>query len=346
MGSPISSLFADIVMEDLEVECLSTLKDTYNIIPSFFIRYIDDIVCCVHYDDVSKVLEVFNNYDDNLKFTFESENNKTLNFLDISIIRQNNVIITNWFQKESNSTRLLNFNSHHTPQLKRNIIFNLVDRAVLLSDKFFHKENIKKVKTLLIKNQYPKKFIDVHINERLRHIFKNHTVQNNTQESQPLISLALPYKQCYFNHCKRSLKKFGVNVLPQLNNKLDVIKLGKDKISNNEKTGVVYKFNCDSCDSCYVGETKRKLTDRLKEHEKPNKKLESVVSKHCEQNPTHKFDFRNTKILDNERNFTKRRISEMIHIKSSNNTVNKKEDTVFLSNIYNPICDRLSKTYK
>ena len=35
MGSPISPLFADIVMDDLETDCLKILKENDDIIPLF-----------------------------------------------------------------------------------------------------------------------------------------------------------------------------------------------------------------------------------------------------------------------------------------------------------------------
>ena len=39
---------------------------------------------------------VFNNYDNNLSFTHEVENNGCLNFLDVSVHRDENNILTNW----------------------------------------------------------------------------------------------------------------------------------------------------------------------------------------------------------------------------------------------------------
>jgi len=216
----------------------------------------------------------------------------------------------------------------------------------LLSNKCFHKENIKKVKTLLKINQYPVDFNNTHINQRLRYILSNRRINNSYTKSPTNLTIPLPYKHGFYKQCKKSLNKLGVNVITLINNKLDIVKLGKDKVDKNEKTGVVYKFNCNSCDSCYVGETKRKLLDRIKEHKKPSKKIESVINKDYQTNPGHSFDFDKTKILDQESSFSKRRISEMIYIKSSNNTLNKKEDTLYLPNTYTPICERLAKICK
>ena len=41
-----------------------------------------------------------------------------------------------------------------------------------------------------------------------------------------------------------------------------------DKMRNEEKCGVVYELSCKDCDSVYIGETGRWLSDRIKEHKK------------------------------------------------------------------------------
>ena len=51
-----------------------------------------------------------------------------------------------------------------------NIVYNLVDRAILLSDKCFHYQNITRVKRILQENSYPLDFIEKHIKSRLAKI--------------------------------------------------------------------------------------------------------------------------------------------------------------------------------
>jgi len=170
MGSPISPLFADLVMEDLELTCLRDLKDLHDCDPLIYFRYVDDTLLCVRRDQVDLVLSVFNSYVDCLKFTCEIEENNSLSFLDLKLLRNNNRLITNWYRKPTSSDRILNFKSNHSLQLKRNIVFNLVDRAVLLSDDVFHVDNINFVRKLLINNNYDSSFIEKHISSRLRKI--------------------------------------------------------------------------------------------------------------------------------------------------------------------------------
>ena len=129
-------------------------------IPLFYFRYVDDTILCIKSDQVDTVLQVFNNYNPHLKFTFELEINSSINFLDITLIRNNNQILTNWHQKTISSSRLLNYNSNHTKKQKINIVTNLVNRAIRLYDTCFHDANIQKIKELLLCNDYPSEYID------------------------------------------------------------------------------------------------------------------------------------------------------------------------------------------
>ena len=56
----------------------------------------------------------------------------------------------------------------------------------------------------------------------------------------------------------------------------------KDMIPEDLKSNVVYKFNCARCNSCYIGETTRHISTRIKEHLKTDKA--SHVYKHLNSN--------------------------------------------------------------
>ena len=76
MGSPISPLFADIIMDDLEKNCLRELELHYDCTPIFYYRYVDGTLICVKKHHIDTVIKVFNAYDINLKFTYELKENK------------------------------------------------------------------------------------------------------------------------------------------------------------------------------------------------------------------------------------------------------------------------------
>jgi len=93
-----------------------------------------------------------------------------------------------------------------------------------------------------------------------------------------------------------------------------------------------------------VGQTKRQLRTRLKEHKSDinkNKGLLSVVSNQ-RLNNDHDMNWNQTEILDIGSSYNKRIVSEMIFIKKQINALNKQSDTDMLSDSYLPIINCLS----
>ena len=56
MGDKLSPLFANMVMGDLENQCLNILKNSYNITPLWYARFMDDSAMAVHIDHVEQIL--------------------------------------------------------------------------------------------------------------------------------------------------------------------------------------------------------------------------------------------------------------------------------------------------
>ena len=230
------------------------------------------------------------------------------------------------------------FTSHHPIQQKRNIVYNLVDRAFLLSDKSYHKQNRKIITDILLANKYPLHFINTYIDRRLKKINfirKNKTCINNVSQNVMLPTVSVPLCSEY-SKISRMFKKYNIRTMPTLNKQLRFfITLGKDKLKTLDRTNVVYKFSCKQCAAVYVGQTKRALRKRKCEH-KNNSKTDAVINVH-KNKYKHDFDWDHPTILDNESHWYKRTVSEMIFIKTHTNAINKKEECANLSNVYTPI---------
>jgi len=126
-------------------------------------------------------------------------------------------------------------------------------------------------------------------------------------------------------------------------NKLDrIIKSQKDCLPLGYNKNVIYELSCKDCDSTYVGQTKKKLNTRVTEHKrninKKNGKL-SVISEHRLEN-NHEFDWDNPMVLDRDKFYYRRLISEMINIKTQNNALNLQSDTKFLQPAYVEILNK------
>ena len=91
MGSPVSAVMADIVMEDLEQKALSTFLTS----PQLWKRYVDDVCSAAKSTELDEFQKYrLNSIERSIQFTIETENNQDLSFLDVCVGRQNNGQLT------------------------------------------------------------------------------------------------------------------------------------------------------------------------------------------------------------------------------------------------------------
>ena len=83
MGGSLGPVLANIIM----TECENVIVDklTEDGIIKFYIRYVDDTLLVIKRTDISCVLNKFNNFDDNLKFTIDTFENCVPHFLYVEI---------------------------------------------------------------------------------------------------------------------------------------------------------------------------------------------------------------------------------------------------------------------
>jgi len=173
----------------------------------------------------------------------------------------------------------------------------MVDKIIALSDPMFHQKNFTNILNTLLNNSYPLKFIFNTINRRLKfHLFKNKnsSTYNNEHNNNNITNYcAIPYKKNFSKKISKSIINSGLKIVFTCNNKLNsFIKTNKDDLSLTQKCNVVYKISCSECNASYVGQTKRQLNTRIKEHRQNiNKKPEllSVISDHI-INTGHNFE--------------------------------------------------------
>jgi len=166
---------------------------------------------------------------------------------------------------------------------------------------------------------------------------------NNKTESAMDINrnhaMKIPYI-CNVSEDVKKIVKNMVDVRYSIPRKLDtIIKKGKDKLETQQVTEIVYRINCKNCNGAYVGQTKRHLATRIKEHKNNIRNSTgnfSVVTDH-RLKFDHDFDWINPEILHKERNRKKREIAEMFFIKKYDNNINLQKDTENLNSVYDRI---------
>ena len=158
MGSPISPVLADLVMEDIEETAISTFPYT----PKWWFRYVDDSYSCLKKDQVDEFHKHLNSINPNIQFTLELENNngQGLPFLDTITSRRGTEIHVDVHKKPTHTDRYLNFSSCHPLYHKRSLVNTLLKRANNIpSTNKGRREETQRVKAVLRDNNYPMCFI-------------------------------------------------------------------------------------------------------------------------------------------------------------------------------------------
>jgi hypothetical protein len=343
MGSNLSPILANIIMNEL----LDWTFNELQIKPKLIVKYVDDLLMILPSRKIKLVLDKLNSFHQNLKFTFEEENNNQLPYLDLLLLKDNDGYIKyKWYQKEISSNKLLNFLSSHPYQHKRNTAFNLLNRAFKLTSPEFRNQSLEIAKKYLLENSYPLKLIKKIIHQ----ILTNSQNSANVNQQIPANSTTRYRSLKYIKNCSDQICKI---IKPKLNNikvayqpvntlGTSTMKNLKQKINIVDRSNVIYTFPCSgnnnqNCNLSYVGQTKNKLSKRIKEHIYDLKSKVGIdnttsVVKHLETKG-HFPDFSKIKILDYEKNLSKRLTIESLHI-LSNNTYNQRRETERVSNTY------------
>ncbi|KYM95437.1 hypothetical protein ALC62_13865, partial [Cyphomyrmex costatus] len=141
-----------------------------------------------------------------LKFILEVSNNK-LNFLDVTLIKENNHLIYDWYQKPTSSGRYLSYLSQHHHSHKIGVIISLTDRVLYLSHPRFHQLNFHKIIKILLNNGYPLDLIFNTINKRIHKKLDLHNrITSTTNTNDNINKTKINYFTIPYIQTSRTLK--------------------------------------------------------------------------------------------------------------------------------------------
>ena len=170
MGSSISCCFANIFMgyhEQLWIhDCPAAFK------PKFIYRYIDDyIIAFSHKEQADAFYDYVNSKHDNISFTREDEQNRTLNFLDLSITHHNGVFRTKTYRKPTHTGLGTNYGSFIAHVFKLRSIRTLLHRAYVTSTSWIEfDDEVQFLTRYFQQNSYPIRLIHEQIRQFLNKI--------------------------------------------------------------------------------------------------------------------------------------------------------------------------------
>jgi hypothetical protein len=318
MGSPVSVVVAEIVMQRLEEKALAT----YTNPPPFWFRYVDDTLTSLHKDEKNNFLEHLNQQNPSIQFTIEPELNGKIAFLDCRVIRAGNTLQTSVYRKPTSTDRLLDNSSYHPASHKSATIKTLVKRAhVVCSSSEDLKTELQHLNEIFDVNNYPKPFV-----RGVTEQFSKPTADNeisNTSEDKKVIA-TIPYVKGTSERIARILRPYNIVVAHKPTTTLrDVLTRVKDPSPKNSRVGTVYKITCAECPASYLGETGRTLECRIKEHKRciANKDASNSIAVH-HMATRHEMDWEGATCLEYASHYGQRMFLESWHTKSEKDSIN------------------------
>ena len=95
MGSPLRPVLAGIFVMEPERSLVLKLSNYIK----FWKRFVDDTITFANIEAIDRILTVLNSFDPNIQFTYETEENSKLPFLDVMLCRKDNKLIMLCLQK-------------------------------------------------------------------------------------------------------------------------------------------------------------------------------------------------------------------------------------------------------
>ena len=206
-------------------------------------RYLDN--CFLHWyasiDTVDNLFLKLQNLHPNVRFTKE-ESQKQISFPDINMEVHRKQIITDIYQKPTDSQRYVPYLSSHAPHVKRNIPFNLARHICTIVDK--EKTLQKRTEELqenLCKQGYPRGLVR-HSIEEAKRIPKHELLEPKSKDSAEENILAFvttfnPRNPELFNTIKETLPL--LNASPKLREAMKKFKLIKSKRQPQNLKGIL-----------------------------------------------------------------------------------------------------------
>ena len=93
----------------------------------------DDTITFVKIGTVDQILSMLNNFHSNIQFTYETESNFKLAFLDVMLCRDGENIATAIYRKVTKASMYLNWNSFAPHSWKRGTLKTLTQHAYMMS---------------------------------------------------------------------------------------------------------------------------------------------------------------------------------------------------------------------
>lgn len=272
MGNCIAGTIADIFINMLEEKIFNSNWPMLNKIVYYY-RYVDDTLLLVNgdQDDIKMIHQKFNSLHPKIKFTIETEQNKTINFLDLTISNHNNHHKFQIYRKPTTTDVIISNKSCHPNSHKHAFFRSMINRLMNLPlDNDAIQQEIQILQYIAQKNDFDPnmviKMYERYTQPQKQNINAKITLKREELGTRKLKYVPVPYIGKISTKINRLFKKTNIALaFRTVNNIKNKLRSGNEKIPPYLNPGI-YKISCNNCTKFYIGQTGRNFTIRYKEH--------------------------------------------------------------------------------
>ena len=251
---------------------------------------------------IQDFLNDLNSLVETIKFEVEEETEGCLSFLDVKVIKIDNMTKFKIFRKPTNNNLIINAKSTHMLSVKRSALRSMFLRALNIVSPEFLDEEFSYIRDIGVQNHFRSDEIDTCLELAKKSYYRN----DKPSPFNLKTSLVLPFHPCLEN-TTYPLKLLNIDVVFSYRNTI-----GRTIIRNTPKydAGIVYRVPCE-CGKHYLGQTCKKLSKRLNQHKEAirTNSMSNAINKHtydCDK----PISWSNSDILYKCTDFTLRNILE------------------------------------
>ena len=190
-----------------------------------------------------------------IKSTVEKEENDSIAFLDVTVIRHDNSFKFKVHRKATNNNLIINAYSSHSESVKQSALRSMFLRAHHVCSPEYFDEEVNNIYEIGYRNNFKKHQID-HCLDLAKRTFYNREIKETNSNY-----ISFPYHPL-LKDIEYPLKLLGFNVAFSYHNTI-----GRNLICNSPdyKEGIVYKIPC-GCGKIYIGQSGKSLEKRISQH--------------------------------------------------------------------------------
>ena len=273
MGGCISPTLANIFLCYHEELWLNSCPPDFK--PVVYRRYVDDTFLLFReHSHIQLFFDFLNKQHERIQFTFETEKQNSLSFLDVLVNKVDDHFETSSYRKPTSTGLGLQYNSATPSIYKFNLINCLIDRAYKINSTYKNLcTEFQYLRKFFSQNGYKLDMINECISKKLNSIYE--PTPPVTTVPKQILYCKVPYMSSFFNKQLNSeISNLVSKFYPQINLRIifnnvrtiESLFRYKDEIPTPVRSNIVYKYTCGICDSTYLGETTRHFKTRVAEH--------------------------------------------------------------------------------